>query len=298
MKGYYRHGCGKAHKNNVTRLPVFHCNTFGTFNVEVGEPITKFKPTMAAGLRHYWLVRLEKDGHIHYGWVSRDDATRSKPTILEIVTKRLIDDTFRSGEIDITILEPWGNGQVKEFVSTQKKWFQSFSWGPRRADSHLVWSIIDEYCSNDWPNRYVLDYGCCTGYYSFQSSKAGAEVIGYDTNLKTLATAQQINDHIEMQDVRFVSKDPLIDSDIAYDHIFYLSVHHQIDPTYRLLRQRIQQLASRCRNLFLELIMPPMFGGGMSESEVDAQVGGTLLHYYKHNVRGWRKVYYVKGDVR
>jgi len=101
-----------------------------------------------------------------------------------------------------------------------------------------------------------------------------------------------ICDNIIQQDVKFVREIP----EGKFNTILYLSVHHQPDPNYKKLKQKIKQLKEKAKaHLFVELIMPPMFpkNNSLTEEQIDKIIGGKILDRYKHKVRGIRKIYWI-----
>ena len=108
--------------------------------------------------------------------------------------------------------------------------------------------------------------------------------------------ARVIRDHIIQQDVIFSHISDKTIYNKPFDIVFYLSVHHQIDPNYSQLKATIEKYKKMAREcLFVELIMPPMFpkDKSMSQEEIDKAVGGEILTTYKHAVRGLRRIYKV-----
>lgn len=113
---------------------------------------------------------------------------------------------------------------------------------------------------------------------------------------KTRATGEIIACHIEMQDVRF-EKSIRPDREPA-DVSLYLSVHHQWDPNYEKLACKVAELRKRTRRvLFVEVILPPLFGMAHTAEEVDRMVGGRVLRTYRHRLRGKRRIYRIEGEA-
>jgi len=291
VQGHYLIGCGKAHNCCSAHDEIFNHRMLGTFNILMEEKfIVDFKPSAKSEKAAYWFVELEKDGIYCYGWAVRDFLSHQRTNILEILTKELIPSSFKEGNINIRILERWNKRLIKKWAADQY-WFQGFPFSPiKKADSKFLWDTIDII---DWAGCSVLDIGCHYGYFSFKSSKAGANVVGFDIDRKVLEVAEVIRDKIAHQGIPFVRADPGGNFDI----ILYLSVHHQPDPEYRLLKEKITELKSRAdKHLFVELILPPMFpknNAEMDEKGIDKIVGGEILATYKHRVRGMRRVYHV-----
>lgn len=294
MIATYTTGCNQAHKFIDDYRKWFVCPMFATFNMRVRgigkKGLFGFEPskTFIEGGKHhtFWLVRLNES---YYAWAFRWGGSAMPHDILELVSKRLLPEHLKTGAVDLEILEPWSQETIGEFARRhwRNQWHQTFSWSPPRCDSALLWEAM---LHVGWAESTVLDIGCNYGYHSFRASQAGAHVVGFDKDPGAVAIAENINDHIEMQDVRFVDADP----GGAFDHILYLSVHHQWDPGYDRLAGYLDTLRSRAkRSVFVELILPPMFGGKRSEQTVDAIVGGTPLLRYQHRVRGVRKLYEV-----
>jgi SAM-dependent methyltransferase len=257
----------------------------GTFNIHIKNAVTLLdkKPCFKVGKFNLWLVLLRCQGKIIHGYATRFDGSRQRSSTYEIITKEPIPNIFKKHEIEVTVFEKWDDEKIKEWADSQY-WFQSFDWGPKRADSKLVWDAIN---TVDWKNKKVLDIGCNYGYFSFHASKEGAFVDAVDTNKNTLNVAKTIGHHIEMQDVNFFERD----LGGEYDYIFYLSVHHQFDPQYKVLKKTIDDYLKRTRkSLFVEMLMPPDFGKGINVDEV---VGGKKLLTYKHKVRCTRSIYRI-----
>jgi len=53
----------------------------------------------------------------------------------------------------------------------------------RRDASIKRWEKIDAIVGN-WKDKLVLDYGCSTGYFTFQAAKAGASVLSIERDLQ------------------------------------------------------------------------------------------------------------------
>jgi hypothetical protein len=295
MIGHYITGMNQAHKCCSPHRKLFGCEICGTFNVYVPElRILEKVPSITTEKANYYFLELQKGKNKYYGWAVRDHTSHQRGNVLEIVTKGLLPDSLKSGEIEVTILEKWDSRQIRDWAKHQY-WFQGFSFSPiKKADSNFLWDKINIV---EWSNRSVLDIGCHYGFFSFKASEAGAKVVGFDTNNKSLGMGRIIRDSIIHQDVTFVNRDPKTNVDI----ILYLSVHHQPDPTYKSLKTKINELKCRTKeHLFVELIMPPLFpkGNRMSEVDIDKIVGGVVLATYRHNVRGVRRVYQCKGTCK
>lgn len=292
IKGHYLTGAGKASRCCKAHDKVFNCRMIGTFNVLLEEKfIYDFEPSIETKKASYWFVELEKNKQHYYGWAIRDHISHQRTNILEVLTKELLPSMLKEGDIHIKILKRWSKEKIKGWAKDQY-WFQGFSFSPiKKADSKFLWDKINII---DWSGCSVLDIGCHYGYFAFSASEAGAGVIGFDTNENSLEMAETIRDNIIHQDVSFVRKYPKSNFDI----ILYLSVHHQPDPEYQKLVEKIKELKSRAnKHLFVELILPPMFprNGKMGKKEIDKIVGGKILATYKHKVRGIRRIYQIDG---
>jgi hypothetical protein len=290
MIGKYTKGSNKAHKCCAPHREVFGCRMYGTFNIFAYDgKITEFQPTITTKKSRYWFVKISRDNDIYFGWAVRDFKSRQRANILEIVTKELLPDKLKEGDFEVEVFEKWDDRTITGWAINQY-WFQGFSFSPKKkADSKFLWDTINVI---DWSDCTVLDIGCHYGYFSFEASREGARAIGFDTNKSSLKTAEVIRDNIIHQDVSFSSKDPKGNFDV----ILYLSVHHQPDPNYKKLAEKIAELKSRAKKyLFVELILPPMFPKDniISEEMIDKIVGGKILATYKHKVRGMRKVYQI-----
>lgn len=208
---------------------------------------------------------------------------------LELISRERIPDDFKSGELTLIVYGRWSEDRAREWASTQH-WFQTFPWSPPKADSAFVWGKIKDLVS--WQGKSVLDIGGHSGYYSFKAANNGAHVVLFEPTTSSLNRAKTIGHHIECTDVRYTSKDPQDN----YDTILYMSVHHLPDPTFEHLEEKLQELRSRCQDLLLELIVPPL-KGDMTAERVDEIVGVAPLVNYKHKVRCFRRIYHVKGDL-
>ena len=296
MQGMFVRGIGNAHKMDEVYSDVFNCRMYGTFNIYIQkvDSVNSFKPVMEVThkrfpKRKHWLVKVTKGTDCRYGWVVKWEDSNQNPKIFEILSKRKFPDSFKEGRLAVTVLEKWTEAQIKGWAK-QQYWFQTFDWlSNEYADSQKSWDAINVV---DWNGKSVLDIGSHYGYHSFKMSKAGSHVIGFEPNDSSRNNASLINDYIEMSDVYFKK----VDHGETYDIVNYLSVHHQIDPSYTNLKLTIDELKNRAREaLFVELILPPRFGKDMTEEEVDKIVDGKILLTYKHNVRGIRRMYQCKG---
>jgi hypothetical protein len=208
-----------------------------------------------------------------------------------VLTRRRLPDCLKQGELDVVIPERWPEDQVQRWAAKQY-WFQTFPFSPKpRADSQLVWDKINVV---DWRGQIVYDVGCHYGFFSFEASKLGAAVQGFDNNRSSLVMAKTIRDHIVMQDVNFSYRNSVDFSPNCCDTMLYLSVHHQVDPTYERLLETVDTLKRAIReNLFVELIVPPTFpkSSRLTERDIDDIMDCAVLHRYRHAVRGTRKIY-------
>lgn len=292
-KGYmdarYIVGQGKAHKCCKPHTPVFNCKMYGTFNVYIEGRLDYFQPSITYGGKNYWFTRIEHDGQEYFGWAIRDEGSHQRIKVLEILTKQRLPESLKTDGLKITVFEKWDEKRIENWAKDQY-WFQDFPFSSEhRADSEFLWKIINKV---DWAGQSVLDIGCHYGYFSFKASELGAHVVGMDVNNKSLNIAETIRNNIIHQDVKFVREEP----SHPFDTILYLSVHHQPDPKYLCLKEKMNSLKTRAnKHLFVELIMPPMFPKAKTpnEAEIDEIVDGQILTRYKHKVRGVRKVYYV-----
>ena len=58
----------------------------------------------------------------------------------------------------------------------------------RRGTTEKRWQIIDNLVG-EWKDKLVLDYGCSTGYFTFQAAKKGATVCGVERDLAAAKVA-------------------------------------------------------------------------------------------------------------
>jgi hypothetical protein len=292
MIGRYISGNGKVHEFVHTYQHYFNCALVGTFNVQLDGNPPALRPCIehdAEVHRRFWLVKL--DGQ-HYAWSVRWDGSKMPLNRLELVSKTPLPDYLKYQPFSVEMLEPLTAEERQRWVEAQRYWFQSFSWGPKRADSALIWQTI---CTHaPWHNASVLDIGCANGAHCFYASRSGAHVVGFEPDKEAREKGIFINDHIEMQDVRMVDADP----GGVFDHIFYFSVHHQWDERYDHLKEKMDELRSRCRSkLFVELIVPDL-QRTRSLDWIDTQVGGRILLEYSHKVRKIRRIYEVQGEAQ
>jgi SAM-dependent methyltransferase len=270
---------------------MFNCPMVGTFNIRVQEKgIDGAKRARFDHFRNirYYLVKLNHD---HYGWAVRWACSRMPETVLEVISRRPLPESLKEGEIEVEVLERWDEKRIREWVEpltfyqTFAEWLPMHKW---RADSDLLWKKIK---GLEWRGADVLDIGCNFGYFSFMAAEAGATVVGYDKNPNVIKTARTINDHIEMQDVRFTAEA----EGGEFHIILYLSVHHQIDPAYGGLGEMIEALKKRARWIVFEDIVPPL-KGELTEEGIDKILNSAmLLLRYRHKVRRMRKVWLIQG---
>lgn len=287
MKGHYVTGINNAHRNNNNRKSFFNCPMYGTFNVKVDEKenLKYIEPSLSQMNTEYYLVKIKKDNQFYYAYLLNWKKSNQAENVIELVSKRLLPDTLKEGELEIEILEKWSNQKRDKWAKDMYSW-QTFDWTPKkRANSKELAQIINK--EIDWSGKYVLDIGSNYGYHSFYASKRGAFVTGIEINNSAKEKAEIINDHIEMQDVKFYKKDTGLD----YDVIMILSVIHQFNPSYDKLKEILDDYKKRCKILVVELIMPKLFGKNYTIEEIDKIVDGKILRTYKHPVRGNRRVY-------
>jgi len=293
--GFFKQGSGQAHNCCKPHEEVFHCKMHGTFNIRVPFlRITEIKPHIVHNGKQYWLVlvRSANDMATEYvGWAIRDKSSNQLPNVLEVLTRRRLPDCLRDGELKVLIPDKWSDEKVTRWALRQY-WFQTFDFSPKpRANSRLVWEKINVI---NWSNQLVYDAGCHYGFFSFEASKRGACVYGFDKDDKSLGAARTIRDHIVQQDVRFIKRSNSMFGPKCCDVMLYLSVHHQVDPAYAELERTLERLKQAVRKtLFIELILPPTFPTGfrLTERDIDDIIDGETLHRYKHAVRGTRKIY-------
>lgn len=285
MIGEYIQGCGQAHNYEEVYRHFFNCPMKATFNVRADTAITDFPPLRTpehpeGGSSKIWLVKVNG----YYAWAYRSPNTKQDPKIWELVSKQLLPDNLKTMILELEVLDQWGKPRVDQWCSEHyvNQWHQTFDWSDREsAGSAMLWNAIEPHA--DWSGARVLDFGCGWGYHSFRASKLGASVVAID---KDIGNAIEINDHIECQDVVIGTFDIPVES---FDIMLYLSVHHQIDPSYEILSQLLQHKRAHCKTLFVELILPPMFG---TAALVDAATADAeCLLEYKHTIRGQRALY-------
>lgn len=308
LSGKYANGCGQASKAFETDArkklmkTLFGCNMFGTFNFMTNSkefesfleyPYTKsielkdetkwwfYNSTLVAGKKSFpcWAIH----------WMG-PNKNKFAPRI-ELISKQLIPNEFKEAKnLKLIIHRPWSSGEITNWYPTATKWFQTFDWSPeQKADNNKVWEIISN--NTTFSGKTVLEIGPHTGYYSCKASHAGAFVTAYDKNSTVTKVAKTIAEHIECTDVNYVFQNPRG----YYDTILYLSVHHQDDPKYAYLKTTINELKNRCKELFVELIVPPLEGSTISVDDVDRMLDTKHLLHYKHNIRCFRRLYKLNG---
>uniref|UniRef100_A0A6M3J0R7 Putative methyltransferase n=1 Tax=viral metagenome TaxID=1070528 RepID=A0A6M3J0R7_9ZZZZ len=315
--GTYTTGCGSARKV-VEKSPrsdmiaaILGTHVVGTFNLKVTKKVANIGFATTKPRHGFWYHKgriipmgyyLGRLTHQYKEsvmvWVLSWHpfvATKhnAKCASIEIVSRRPIPDCFKDGSLlRLEMFSPWDKPAIDAWWPKQPfKWFQSFPWGPQRADGTKVWNAMYKWA--DWSKSTVLDVGCNTGWYSFQAAKHGSAVYGYDSVPERVRAATTIGEHIENIDVDFGAEDP----GGNFDVILYLSVHHQIDKTYLDLADTLTRYKKRCKTIFLELIVPPPHNS-MSPGAVKDIVGGEILLEYEHAVRCHRVLWLVPGELK
>lgn len=303
LHGKYIKGIGRAHQFGDVYRPAFGCPMVATFNVQVvyklgaDRPITEISPTKIVDLTwpnekpkevRFWLCQING----YWAWAMKWDGSRLSETHIEFISKRPLPEHLKSEPLTIEIFERWPKTKIEDWASKQYQW-QGFSWlSHQRVNSQSVWETIKSHA--DWSEAAVLDVGSHYGYHSFMASKEGAFVTAVEPNGDTRTIGQIIAQYIEMQDVQFIES--IYDYEEPADITLYLSVQHQWDKYYQHLVERLAELKLMTKHiLFVELILPPMFGGTYTSEDVDKMVGGEILKTYKHRNRGIRRIYKVKG---
>lgn len=294
--GKHIQGIGKAHqvakssaRTNFLRS-LFGCPLIGTFNILTSEPTDKIPPTIVQDIHRFNFIKISlPDGTYRYGWGYRFDGSRQKGNILEVYTKNPLPPEFKEQPLTINFYPKWTQEEISAWQK-DKYWFQGFDWLPsQRANSKLLWNFMQK---ENYAKKSVLDFGTHYGYFAFQASKKGAVVDAIDKDPNNIAIAKIINEHIEQQDILFITSNSLPETE--YDIIFELSVYHWIEEEYTYLPQHLEELKKRCKILFLELINPPL-RGRLSQDDVDEMVGREKIHHYQHRVRRTRTLYKLNG---
>lgn len=168
----------------------------------------------------------------------------------------------------------------------------NLNWNFIRGDIPTIWQAIN--CI-DWKDLSVLDIGCQAGQLSFYCAAAGSKFVhGFDIDPKFLTLANQLNSIFQFSNLKFeqnaINPKEKDEFDL-YDVILYLSVHHRFDPDYAILEQKLNNFKLfTLQYMFVELILPPLFGS-ISEREIDKIIDGKTLLKYQSKARGIRKIY-------
>jgi len=305
----YKNGSGRASTvfDTDDRIKfmksIFGCRMFGTFNISCGSDIQRLilasEPSYRAESGNaswrFYLCDLASGSTTVPAWMIHwmGPNKRSLAPSMEIISKELIPDMFKKNRITVSVYVPWTKDKVKTWAAAMPKsaFFQTFDWTPSsRADSKMVWDTIRDRA--EWAGRHVLDIGPHTGYFSFAASRLGAIVSSFEPNAKVRKRMETIGRHIENQDIKYLD----MDNNSAYDTIMYLSVHHQPDPGYKTLKEKVENLKDRCKDLFRELIVPSL-DRNVSREDVDRLVQSMPIKTYKHKVRCDRSIYHIKGNL-
>lgn len=310
LKGKYQHGAGLASKvfASATRKALFrrlfgYADFKGTFNVHVAttehKKLMAFTPSVTGEEKNdlgivrwkFYLCDIVSPHAVRPAWILEWTGPGKNSGLgrIELMSKELIPESFKGPGLRLRVYRKWSTNEVTEWAK-DRYWFQSFPWAPQRSDSKLVWDTIRPHVK--WEGARTLDIGAHTGYFSYEAAKCGSIVTLFEPDRKTHEGAVTIGRHIESQDVKYTKVDP----GGKWDNILYLSVHHQPDPTYSTLKEKIIELKGRCKHLFLELIVPPL-AGVLTGDDVDVIVGRTPLREYRHKVRKVRRIYHVKGEL-
>ena len=311
------HTKGAGHASNVFATDhrkcfmreVFGCPMVGTFNIQTPkdfrESVRRMEPHHSAtepvngSTWKFFLCEVQKGSINKPAWIIKWNGPSKKKdgAKLELISREPLPKQFREGYFNITVFDKWSADKVQQWMpkaGTGKtfKWFQAFPWakradGKKLANSTQVWNTIQKEIPS-WELKSVLDFGCHTGFYSFEAAKHGAVVTAYDKDKRVLSVARTIARHIESQDINIIETD----SDKTYDVIFFMSVLHQYDPKYIKLQETIERFMQRCNHLFLELIVAGV-PGIASERFVDSVVQQDAIMRYTHNVRGVRKLWHI-----
>lgn len=304
--GSYVNGCGNARPVAESMADEFRkafgAPLIGTFNVRLETPHkhdVELLPwrIVRRGRYYFCLVENEEQPTLapipawFIRWRRHDDEDRWRPATsrLELYTKTPLPDCFRSGRLKITIPERWDECRAHEWSKGQY-WFQAFPWSEKqRVDTAI---LAEQFKTEDWEGKRVLDFGCNTGFWAFEVAKAGAaHVVGIDRAPEIIERAEFIRDHIEQENVYFETGENLPELD-RFDVCICLSVIHQFDEEYKTLAAWVDRLKKIADVVWLELINPPL-RGRMREAEVDAIVGGVRRLHYKHQIRRTRSLYRI-----
>lgn len=312
-QGVYTRGAGNANKACSTDrrqrhfMETFNCKMIGTFNLrintsvhneEIGLPCrTGLDKTV---IFNYWLVKLTTiNKKTFYAYMLRWEGSSMRLDNLELVSKQKIPSEFKNDILTVEIYTRWDEPRIRSWVNsleTRDRFQGHLHDNMKRSDSTYVWGLFKKL---GYSGKTVLDIGCNTGFYSFRAASLGAIVTAIDKNAHSLKIARTIQEQIEMSDVQFYNTEQFkwqgLKKEDYYDYIFYLSVHHQIDPKYKNLKDTLKYLKKHCSKLCLELIVPDLTNT-KTEAEINeiiTSIKGKKLSRYKHRVRKYRNVYLI-----
>jgi|GEM_PF-1964871 len=299
LHGTYVKGIGRAHQFGEVYRPAFGCPMVATFNVQVDGSITGANPTKTMNLTWpdeepkpvtFWLCQING----HWAWAMRWEGTKMPETRVEFISRRPLPEYLKKEPLTIEVFERWSDEKIRDWGREKYQW-QGFPWlSHQRVDSELIWRTIEPHAN--WSGASVLDVGSHYGYHSFRACEAGAFVTAVEPDDKVRIEGEVIARHIEMQDVRFEKSIEACPS--VSDIVLYLSVQHQWDPTYHHLTDKIRDILRHTRKvLFVEIILPPLFGKTYSPEAVDGMIGGQVLSTYRHRMRGERRIYKIEGKA-
>lgn len=307
FKGTILKGLGKAsHVMSTSAVRRVLCTNLheeifpGTFNVLVDVDPGMFDQPYYEGFdveqRAFYRLRITSPKEVSV-WLYRRPASKMNPRVLELISRWNLCEYLGvkpGGIIELEYDGAWTKTERAEFIN-KRKWFQSFSFLPKdkiRTDSNYVLNILD--LGDVW-NKTVLDVGGHYGFHSIELWKRGAMCTMVEKNKDSAETARHITRSFIPADIGIIRGDFRKQQLPKSDIVLYLSVHHQIDPTYENLPQTLDFLVKSVNDVFcFEDIIP--FGGRGSvndfQHELELRFSNVIyLGKYEHAIRGIRHIW-------
>jgi len=307
FKGTVVKGLGKASRVMSTSAvrKVLHTNLHeevfpGTFNVLVDIDPDMFDQPYYEGFdveqRAFYRLRVvsPKEANV---WLYRRPASKMSPRVLELISRHNLHEYLGVGAgstIELEYEGAWTKTERADFINS-RKWFQSFGFLPKdkiRTDSNYVLNMLD--LGNVW-NKTVLDVGGHYGFHSIALWERGAVCTMVEKNRDSVDTAKHIMRSFVPADVNIIRGDFRKQQLPKSDVVLYLSVHHQIDPTYENLPQTLDFLAKSVGSVFCFEDIIPFGGAGNADGfhhELELRFSDVkYLGKYSHAIRGTRHIW-------